>query len=62
MQFFALAHSLSHAMSAVSINDHSLSVLAALVGTLGGWAVTGLLQPKARKVKVERKDRQGRRS
>ena len=56
MEFFALAHSLSQAMSAVSMDESSLSVLAMLAGVIGGWTLTGLLQPKAKKVKIDRKD------
>lgn len=56
MEFFALAHSLTHAMSAATLDDGSLSVLAMLVGIIGGWTLTALRQPKAKKVKVDRKD------
>lgn len=56
MEFFALAHALSHAMSAVSMDDGSMSVLAMLAGIIGGWTLTGLRQPKARKVRIDRKD------
>jgi heme A synthase len=56
MEFFALAHSLSQVMSAVSLDESSMSVLVMLAGIIGGWTVTGLLQPKPKKVKVDRKD------
>ena len=56
MEFFALAHSLSQVMSAVSLDESSMSVLAMLGGIFGGWTLTGLLQPKPKKVKVDRKD------
>lgn len=56
MEFLALAHSLSQVMSAVSLDDSSMSALAMLAGIIGGWTITGLRQPKAKRVKVERKD------
>jgi len=55
MDLFALAHSLSHAIGAVQLDDNSVSVLAMLAGIIGGWTITSL-RPKAKKVKVERKD------
>ena len=54
MEFFALAHSLSQVMSAVSLDDSSVSALAMLAGIIGGWTLTGLFQPKVKKVKVDR--------
>lgn len=60
MEFFALAHSLSHAMTAVSIDENSMSVLAMLAGIIGGWTLTSLLAPKPKKVKLHRKDGAGR--
>jgi hypothetical protein len=56
MEFFALAQSASHVMSAVSLDDSSMSALAMLGGIIGGWALTGLRQPKPKKVKIDSKD------
>jgi hypothetical protein len=60
MEFFALAHSLSHAMSVVTLDESSISVLAMLGGIIGGWTLTSLRQPKAKKVKIDRNDGSGR--
>jgi hypothetical protein len=56
MEFFALAHSVSHVMSAISLDDSSMSALAMLAGIIGGWTLTGLRQPRAKKVKIDSKD------
>ena len=56
MDFSPLAQSLSHAMNALSMDDSSVSVLAMLGGIIGGWTLTGMLQPKVKKVKIDRKD------
>ena len=55
MDFLALAQSLSHAVGAIQLDDNSVSALAMLGGIIGGWTLTSL-RPKAKKVKVERKD------
>ena len=56
MEVFALVQSLSHAMSAVSMDESSMSVLAMLAGIFGGWTLTSLRQPKVKKLKIDRKD------
>ena len=59
MEFFTLAQSLSHAMSAVTLDEGSMSVLAMLGGIIGGWTLTTLRQPKPKKVKIGRHDGRG---
>jgi hypothetical protein len=60
MDLYSLAQSLSHAATAIDLDDNSLSVLVMLVGIIAGWTLTARLQPKAKKVRVDRKaDRSG---
>jgi hypothetical protein len=60
MDLFSLAQSLSHAATAIDLDDSSLSVLVMLAGIIGGWTLAARSQPKAKKVAVERKtDRPG---
>lgn len=58
MDLFALVQPLSHAFGAIHLDDSSVSVLAMLAGIIGGWTATSL-RPKAKKIKVERKDESG---
>jgi hypothetical protein len=60
MEFLTLAQSLSHALSAVTLDESSMSVLAMLAGIIGGWTLTTLRQPKAKKLKIDRNDGSGR--
>ena len=46
-------------MSAVTLDESSMSVLAMLGGIIGGWTLTSLRQPKAKKVKIDRNDGSG---
>jgi len=55
MDLLSLAQPLSHAIGALSLDDQSASVLAMLAGIVGGWTLTSF-RPKAKKVKIDRKD------
>jgi hypothetical protein len=60
MDLHFLAQALSHAATAIDLDESSLSVLVMLLGIIGGWTLSARLQPKAKKVRVERKtDRSG---
>jgi hypothetical protein len=61
MGFFELVQALAHALHTVSLDDGNLSVLAMLAGVIGGWMLTGLRQPKAKKIKADRKNDSARR-
>jgi len=56
MDFISLAQLLSHAISAIALDDNSVSVLAMLGGIVGGWTITGMFKPKPQKIKMENKD------
>ena len=54
MDLASLAQSVSHA--GAQLDDSTISVLAMLLGIVGGWFLTGLHQQlKARRVKVSRR-------
>ena len=51
-----MAQSVPHALNALQLDDSTVSVLAMLLGIVGGWYLTGLHQQmKAKRVKVSRK-------
>ena len=56
MDFLALAQPISHVIGTIQLDDNSMSVLAMLAGIISGWTITNYLRPKAKKIKVERKD------
>jgi hypothetical protein len=56
MDLFAVAQSVSHSLSALPLDENTVSVLAMLAGVIGGWMLTGLHQQmKAKRVKTSRK-------
>lgn len=59
MDLFALAHALSHAVSAIPLDDNSVSVLAMLGGMAGGWTLTTLFRPKPKKIETKRNEDSG---
>ncbi len=51
-----MAQSVPHALNALQLDDSTVSVLAMLLGIVGGWYLTSLHQQlKAKRVKVSRK-------
>jgi hypothetical protein len=55
MDLIAMTQSVPQALNAL-LDDSTVSVLALLIGIVGGWKITGLHQQmKARKVKLSRK-------
>jgi hypothetical protein len=56
MDLASMAQSVPHAFNALQLDDSTVSVLAMLLGIVGGWYLTGLHQQlKAKRVKVSRK-------
>ena len=56
MDLASIAQSVPHALGALELDDSTVSVLAMLLGIVGGWYLTGLHQQlKARRVKVSRR-------
>ena len=56
MDLASMAQSVPHALNALQLDDSTVSVLAMLLGIVGGWYLTGLHQQlKAKRVKVSRK-------
>jgi hypothetical protein len=56
MDLLSMAQSVPHALGALQLDDSTVSVLAMLLGIVGGWFLTGLHQQmKAKRVKVSRK-------
>jgi hypothetical protein len=56
MDLLSLAQSFSHAFTTIALDDSSVSVLAMLAGIIGGWTITGMRQPKPKKLKIDRKN------
>ena len=55
MDLFQMAQSVPQALGA-QLDDSTISVLAMLIGIVGGWVLTGLHQQmKAKRVKMTRK-------
>ncbi len=58
MNPFEVVQSLPHLLQSIPLDDSTLSVLAMLVGIIGGWTLTGLHQQmKAKRVKLEARKR-----
>jgi len=58
MDLIAMTQSVPQALNAL-LDDSTVSVLAMLIGIVGGWTITGLHQQmKAKKVKLSRKQQQ----
>jgi hypothetical protein len=56
MDLASMAQSVPHVLSSLQLDDSTVSVLAMLLGIVGGWYLTGLHQQlKAKRVKVSRK-------
>ncbi len=56
MDLASIAQSVPHALNGLQLDDSTVSVLAMLLGIVGGWYLTGLHQQlKAKRVKVSRK-------
>ena len=56
MDLIAMMQSVPHTLSALPLDDGTVSVLAMLLGICGGWLLTGLHQQmKATRVKMSRK-------
>lgn len=50
----ATVRSLPHLLAAIPMDDNTVSVLAMLIGIVGGWTVTSMFQQmKAKRIKVE---------
>ena len=59
MNPFEVVQSLPHLLHSIPIDENSISVLAMLVGVIGGWTVTSLHQQmKAKRVKLSARKRQ----
>lgn len=55
MDLLSMAQSVPHALGS-QLDDNTISVLAMLIGIVGGWMLTGLHQQlKAKKVKTSRR-------
>ena len=53
MNAFSVAHSFTHHVSSLQLDDSSLALIALLVGMIGGYRITGWhAQLKARRAKV----------
>ncbi len=58
-----MLQSVPQTLSAIQLDDSTVSVLAMLLGIVGGWILTGLHQQmKAKRVKVPRKQQPTRRT
>ena len=56
MDLASLAQSAAHALGLLQLDDSTVSVLAMLLGIVGGWTLTSIHQQlKARRVKVSRR-------
>ena len=56
MDLIEMVLSVPRAFSTLALDDSTVSVLAMLLGIVGGWSLTGLHQQmKAKRVKVSRK-------